>query len=233
MPHDVANSLRDIALRLNRFSEFKSPRNIADGALLSLLKAGKLTAKIQYPGRPEVWLAIPLSYWANVSSDQIRSLRRGKGKNLVGDYKIETSSISGEFAHELLQLSEQDKLNPEASTAWIEQEIKQLLAASGPHEAVVFESEWQEFVTDEKLAETGGPRGRRERTSWAKLSPIIGAYFLSRGANPPNYPDNDDQMAAEIRQQAIKENIKDLPSQVTLRGVVSEILSRAQSISKK
>ena len=132
MPHDVANSLRDIALRLNKFREFNTSRQIADGPLLSLLKGGKLTARVQYPGRPEIWVVIPASYWADVTSDQIRSLRRGKGRDLVGNYKIETSSISEELARELLKLGDLCNANPEARMAWITEEIKKSL----PHQAV-------------------------------------------------------------------------------------------------
>jgi hypothetical protein len=229
MPHDVANSLRDIALRLNKFREFKTPRQIADGPLLSLLRGGKLTARIQYPGRPEIWVGIPVSYWADVTFDQIRSLRRGKGRDLVGNYKIETSSASEELACELLKLANEGSANPEARMAWTAEEIKRVLAASGRHEVVVFESDWQEFVKAEKLVEAGDPRGRREKTGWKKLSVIVGAYFFDRASNPPDHPDNDDQIAAEILELAIKEGIPDLPTQDTMRGFVSNILSRAKS----
>jgi hypothetical protein len=229
MPSDVAHPLREIALRLNRFREFRSSRPIADVALLSLLKGGKLTAKIQYPGRQEIWVPISVGYWANVDSDQIRSLRRGKGKNLIGNYKIETSSVSEELARELLKIADQNKADPEIRVAGIAEEIKRVLAASGHHEAVIFESEWQKFVKAEGLAEAGEPRGRREKTSWAKLSPIIGAFFLERGKNPPDIPEKDEQIAAAILELAVKEDIKDLPDRDTLRGVVSKILSRAKS----
>src|SRR5262249_7908 len=72
-------TLRELALRLEKIRCPKS-KAIADGRLLSLLKAGELKAGFHFPARTVRWIPIEPDYWRTVSSNRFRSIRREGGR---------------------------------------------------------------------------------------------------------------------------------------------------------
>jgi hypothetical protein len=68
-------SLREVARRLAEAQSLRRAR-IDDGALLALLKAGRLKAGFEFPGLVTRWIPIPETYWLSIGSDKFSSVRR-------------------------------------------------------------------------------------------------------------------------------------------------------------
>jgi hypothetical protein len=73
--------------------------------------------------------------------------------------------------------------------------------------------------------------GRREKTGWSHLVPLIAAYMMTLDKRPNESRDHT-YIATRIHELAKKQGIADLPASVTLEKTVSEIFAKAETFSK-
>jgi hypothetical protein len=220
-------SLREVARRLG---EFRKPKRIIDpDKLLSLLKSGALSAGFEFPGRKIVlWIPIPQNYWLTVHMHKFQSLGFQLDDPSSGTFTVRISEFSEELTKSVTQtVNDASKATEELSYAFAK--------SSRPYEVVITDKEWASYLERNDLRypvlENKKTSGRHEKASWARLSVIIGAY-LTKHFRETKEPLQPNKVAPLIHQLAENEEISDLPSIPTIRDHISNILKKANSLSK-
>ncbi len=221
-------SLHDAGRRLAELHG--SREQVACGRLLGLLKSGKIKAGFQFSaGRAVSWITIPAHYWAEVTSDKFKMIRYSKTSSKSGALKVRL----GQFAEEVVaQVNEAPGHDQAASDKW-----KEVLAAtSHRYEVAIMEAEWAAY---EKQNLPSGPvlvkkstSGRDEKKGWREVFVIIGAYIVK------HYEITSEQIKIEeaskkIHEIAKAQGIAGLPEAPTIRGELSKIRAKAETLSIK
>jgi hypothetical protein len=128
---------------------------------------------------------------------------------------------------------------PEANSTSIAQILDELKAAlavtSRQFEVVIQGEEWLNYLQRHKVNDPTRPekpsRGRREKTSWSHLVPLIAGYMMTLDNRPDESRDHT-YIATRIHELAKKQGISDLPASVTLEKTVSEIFAKVETFSK-
>jgi hypothetical protein len=231
-------SLREVARRLPRV--LKLPGKIATGRLLGLLKTGHLDAGFRYPGRTERWIPISTKFWASIGTDKIRSLNYEAGnKRRPGTFKVRISDFADELIQAVSQELQRDQAhndNDMSISALLNEFQSAISASSDRYEVVVREQDWVRYLQQHNLEEpvplTKVRGGRYEKTSWRKLSVIIGAYLIKHYATT-NEEMKTEEAARNIRNIAERDGLPDLPEWPTIKDVLSEIRSTSETLSIK
>jgi hypothetical protein len=229
-------SLRDVALGLAKVRGSRQPK-IADGKLLTLLRAGELNAGFEFPGLVTRWIQIPATYWMSVGSDKFRAIRHKSGnKKMTGAFKVRL----GQFANEYLEAVRQhpgkdgEREGKGASIAQITDELKAALSlASQRFEVVIRERDWLDYLQrhnlEEPMPQKKAKAGRSEMPGWRKLSVIIGAYLIKHQTTTKETI-KIEEAAKEIHEIAKNENTPGLPHWTTIKDVLSQIRSTADTL---
>jgi hypothetical protein len=229
-------TLRDVAQRLARLPATQSGR-VADSKLLGLLKSGDLNAGFVFPGRVAMWIAIPETYWATVSSYAFRSIRRSDDDDRqTGTYQVRISRFASEYVLAMKhQINGEHTLSEEGTTATLYDELKSALSHSSRRfEVVIREQEWLSYLARNNINEPSpsskSKQGRAEKTGWRELSVIIGAYLIKHRQTTSE--EMKLHLAAEhIHSLAKSSEISGLPSAATIKDTLSKIRAKADEIS--
>ena len=222
--------LREVALRLARLPKSGTGK-IANGKLLGLLQAGDLQAGFHFPGKLASWIPISRTYWASVSSDRFRSIRRSEKDKLSGTFKVRLSDVADEYVEVTSQRLEIDQ---RGSTDNIWHEIKATLAvASHRFEVLIREQDWDDYLKKHDLEEptrVGKSKGgRHPKEGWRELCVLMGAYIAKHHRTTKEAP-KIEEASRQIHKIAEDEGISGLPAWPTIKGVLSEIYSKADNI---
>jgi hypothetical protein len=202
--------------------------------LLRLLKGGELKAGFEFPGTKVFWIPIPTSYWTGVSSHKFGSLQHVQGdKHKKGTYEVRIC----DFVEEYIQVvSQQLQGMASDSTATVYGELRKALsAAQKPYEVAVTGEEWAKYLERHQISDyevpQKSPAGRREKTSWSHLAPIIAAYMMTLDKRPGQSRDQQ-SIAANVLELARKDGILDLPAVDTVRDAIAKAFVRAEQLSE-
>jgi hypothetical protein len=232
-------TLREIARRLARLPDSRSG-GIADGGLLSLLKSGDLSAGFYFPGREVLWVQIPTSYWATVSSDAFRSIRRADGdERHVGAYKVKITKFIDQYVQAMsqhLQRTGQDGEAKDWNASFLAEFGPALSAASRRFEVSILASEWERYTRDNSINEPGpaikGKSGRPPNTGWRDLVVIVGAYLVKHYETTKE--DIKVEHAAEMIHAIGQEDaVVGLPATSTIKDVLTDMKGKARKLSIK
>jgi hypothetical protein len=220
--------LREVALRLARLPKSGTGR-IADGKLLGLLQAGDLKAGFHFPRKLASWIPISRTYWARVSSDKFRSIRRSEKYKLSGTFKVRLSDVADEYV-EVTRL----EIDQRGSTDNIWHEIKETLAAASRRfEVLIREQDWDDYLKKHDLEEpirVGKSKGgRNPKEGWRELCVLMGAYIAKHHRTTKEAP-KIEEASRHIHKIAEDENIAGLPAWSTIKGVLTKIYSKADNI---
>jgi hypothetical protein len=225
-------TLREVARQLGTIRGRDKP-DVPE--LLRLLKSGELKAGFEFPGTNVSWIPIPTGYWTGISSYKFGSLRYVEGdKRKTGTYEVR---ISDGFIDEYLQGIRQQLqgMAPDLADPKLYEEFRKALsAAANRYEVAITSEEWAKFVDRQPMPTptTQQPRsssGRREKTSWHHLAPIMAAYLMTLDDRPRESRDHG-SIAANILELAVREGIRDLPATDTLRDVIAKAFDRARAL---
>jgi len=239
MVAEPALFLRDVARRLGRI---QGSKKIADTKLLSLLQEGELKAGFRFPGSLAPWIPIPTGYWVSIGPDKFRTIHYVRDDDeRTGAFKVPIRH----FANEVVQVASQaiaDSRQVQGEKIQAELVLEEwrlaLISTTNNYEVMITEQEWQSYLSRHDLVEPSvshvesETRGRHEKTSWRKLSVIIGAYVIAdeRTSGEEFKP----EFAAEkIHAIATNDGIRDLPALTTIEDVLNAIKARARTILKK
>ncbi len=223
--------LRDAALRLARLPKSGTGK-IADGKLLGLLQAGDLQAGFHFPGEFASWIPISRTYWAGVSSDKFRSIRRSEKDKSSGTFKVRLSDVADEYVKVMSQRSEIDQRGT-ADNIW--HEIKATLAvASHRFEVLIREQDWDDYLKKHNLEEpilVGKSKGgRRQKEGWRQLCVLVGAYLIKHHRTTKEGL-KIEEAAKQIHKMGKDLDIPGLPAWSTIKAALSDIYSKADNIS--
>jgi len=226
-------TLREVARRLGQVG-CPQPGKPAVSKLLGLLKTGELKAGFEFPGTKVCWIPIPTSYWTGVSSHKFGSLRYIEhDKRKTGTYEVRIS----DFVDEYMQVVSQQVLGTASdSTAALRDELKKaLFAAQKAYEVGITAEGWANYLERHQISVSEvsqkSSAGRREKTSWSHLTPIIAAHMMTLDKRPDETRDHL-YIATRILEIAKKEGIRDLPVAETLRDIISKVFARADDLTK-
>jgi hypothetical protein len=225
-------TLRDVALRLARLPKSGTGK-IADSKLLGLLKAGELKAGFHFPGPFTSWILISPSYWAGISSDEFRSIRiSAKNRNRNGTFKVRLSQVANECVDVIFQHLNIEK-DGKDDAVW--REVKATLAAaSRRYEVCIPEQDWEDYLQrhhlEEPAPDTKGKAGRRQKEGWRHLCVLVGAYLIKHRRMTTEQP-KFEEAARQIHKIGKDEAIPGLPAWPTIKGAISEIYAKADTLS--
>ncbi len=224
-------TLRDVGRRLARLPSSKTG-GIADGKLLGLLKAGELKAGFYFPGPYLSWIPISPSYWAGISSDQFRSIRRSDKKNLRGTFKVRLSQVADEYVG---VVSKRLKRHERGNNDAIWKQVKATLAAASHRfEVLIREQDWEDYLKKHNLEEPipveKRKAGRRQKEGWRQLCVLVGAYLVKHQRITTEQP-KIEESARQIHKIGEAERIRGLPVWSTIKDALSEIFSKADTLS--
>jgi hypothetical protein len=231
--------LREIAHRLGNIRRLPSGKS-AVPELLRLLKSGELNAGFAFPARSVHWISIPTSYWTGVTSQEFRSLQFVQGdKHKTGTYTVRISQFADEYVRVVSQQFENDGASgaTRAKITLILDELKTALSVSQrSYEVALIEQEWTDYLQRHSISESSLQQkpsaGRREKTSWHHLVPIIAGYMMTLDKRPQESRDHF-FIGTKILELAEKAGIPDLPSADTIRDVISKVFASAGEFSKQ
>jgi hypothetical protein len=224
-------SLRDAAVRLS-----PDPGNREYSKLLGLLKAGRIKAGIRFPAPDPLWVEIPREFWLNVDAARFRNRLRSRNDTpSSGTFKVELADFAKEIGELIGRRSE-----PESSERWAT-----VLAATGKrYEVEIIQEEWDRFseANPQYIAPPpqGSTRGRSEKEGWRDTSVYIGAYIIRHYEASLEKIKSEEASDAEIKsgeasnkihEIAKKAGTKYLPAAGSIQRVISEILTKARTIS--
>jgi hypothetical protein len=219
-------TLRDVARRLAPLRHSRD--KVASDELLDLLKSGEITAGFRFPGCTILWIKIPVIYWVPFSSNKFRIIRHSSKKKNSGVLTVQL----GEFAEDIV-----NQLNAQLENKKTKDldEWKALLKATTlSYEVEITVSEWANYLNRHNLTEPDpeikSKSGRHQMPGWRDLSVIIGAYIIKHHSIEKE-PIKLGEASIKIHQIAQAEKIIGLPSAPTIKEVLSNILSRAETIS--
>jgi hypothetical protein len=218
--------LREVALRLAQLPKSGTGK-IADGKLLGLLQAGDLQAGFYFPGEFASWIPISRTYWARVSSDKFRSIR--KSEESTGTFKARLSDVADEYVEVMSR-----RIDQRGSTDNIWHEIKATLAvASHRFEVLIREQDWDDYLKKHNLEEptrVGKSKGgRNPKEGWRDLCVLVGAYLVKHQGTTKEKL-KIEEASRQIHKIAEDAGISGLPAWSTIKGVLSEIYSKADNI---
>jgi len=214
-------TLRDAAKTLARI---RGQRQIADLPLLNLLRAGQITAGFYIDGQSDLWIAIPASYWLDLTSDKFRAIRIGNNKK--GIYVVRPS----EFADEILHLIEEKRKSQSSATRndFQLRTLRSILShASKKHEVLIHEADWGNYLTKiPKINEVRrSTRGRRPKEGWKQTCVILAAFLIKHGAPAGT---KHEALGKRIHELATKEGVMDMPADSSIIGAVADAFKKAQ-----
>ena len=135
--------LREVALRLQAFKDFRNSRSRGRLDLLGFLRSGELTAQFIYPSLKAPEIAIPQAYWMKIKSGDFQTaLTRNLDSKRKGDYLVYAQDFAGQYASWL----KSEGLGSDVPE--IESAIK---VTEEKCEVFVLESEWTRFCKDKGL----------------------------------------------------------------------------------
>jgi hypothetical protein len=232
MEPQLTITLRDVALRLARLPKSGTGK-IADGKLLGLLKSGELKAGFHFPGEFASWIAIPPSYWAGISSDKFRSIRTSRtNRDRIGTFKVRLSQVANECVDVIFQHLNIEK-DGKDDAVW--REVKATLAAaSRRYEVCIPEQDWEDYLQrhhlEEPAPDTKRKAGRRQKEGWRHLCVLVGAYLVKHRRMTTEEP-KFEEAARQIHKIGKDEAIPGLPAWPTIKGAISEIYAKADTLS--
>jgi len=232
MTTEPTHTLREVAILLGKIKHLPNGRKDILG-LHALLKAGELKAGFEFPGNKVYWISIPTSYWTGVTTYKFDSLRYKSGdKFKIGAYAVGI----GDFVDEYMEVVSQEIRERTGSMDTLLNELKRALSgAQKRYEVAITDEEWREYLKRNQIAAPAlgkkSPAGRREKTSWHHLVPIIAAYVMTLDKRPGESPDHL-YIATRVHELASKEGIPDLPAVDTIRDVISKAFAQAEKLSR-
>jgi hypothetical protein len=226
-------TLREVVHRMHSILRLPS-KATAVPRLLGLLKAGELQAGFEFPGTRVYWIPIPTSYWTAVSSYKFGSLRFVRGDKIrIGTYQVRIGGFADEYTRVVSQ--EIHEKPPESITAVLNELKHGLSGAQRQYEVAITNEEWTKYLERNQITASAldnrSPAGRREKTSWHHLLPIIAAYLMTldkRSGESRDYL----YIATSVRELASKEGIIDLPAVDTIKDVISKAFAQAEKLSR-
>src|SRR5262249_48823255 len=159
------------------------------------------------------WITVSHNYWARISSDRFRSIRRSDKNDLPGTFKVRLSQVADEYIDVMRQRLNMDQRNKDEA---IWRELKETIAAaSDRYEVVVTDQEWMGFLQrhnlDETIPETKRKGGRHPEEGWRQVCVLVGAYlFKHRELTKENL--KAEEAAKKIHEIAKKDGTPDLPA---------------------
>jgi hypothetical protein len=229
-------TLREVAKRLAQIRRLPSGK-IAVPELLRLLRSGELKAGFEFPGTTVRWIPIPTSYWTAVSSAKFGSLRYIEGdKKKTGTYEVRIYDFVDEYM-EVLSHNQQGTTSDTTAEMLRDELKKALCAAPRPYEVGITAEEWTAYLKRNQLSDAEPSQrsvaGRREKTSWSHLAPIIAGCMMIQYKRYSGSSSDQLAIATAIIEIAHKEEVPDLPAPDTLRDVISKAFARAEALSKQ
>ena len=183
------------------------------------------------------WIPIPTSYWTAVSSAKFGSLRYIEGdKKKTGTYEVRIYDFVDEYMQVLSH--NQQGTTSDTTAEMLRDELKKALcAAPRPYEVGITAEEWTTYLKRNQLSDAEPSQrsvaGRREKTSWSHLAPIIAGYMMIHYKRDGEASQDQLASATAILEIADEEGVPDLPAPDTLRDVISKALARADALSKQ
>ena len=223
-------SLHDAAVDLGKL---RTPNEkLAPDRLLSLLKSGIIQTGIVFHYSCDLWIPIPASFWATISSDNFAIIRRTPKVQGSGAYKLYLAEVSDELANQL------NKIGRSASEDW-----KEILRASAKQYEVVIERNlWSKYLSGQQTQTLSSERkpkgGRHQKKAWRNLAIVIAAYIIKHYETEVKRikPEAEvreiksGEAGQNIHELAKKLQIQDLPASPTISGEISKIFQCAEAM---
>jgi hypothetical protein len=245
VPADPRLSLRDVALRLREYQQFKKTNSGGKRELLALLQRGQIQAAFDYPSTLGPQIAIPAEFWLDIPTGQFQKKLTWKSRSSDreaggGHILVKPANFVNEY---VTWLKSNVALNSGAGLADdVVAEIASALASSHKQrEAYVPEPEWDRFVLDSKLdiikqadEAPKSTRGRHSFTSWDVVLVEVAVELLARQLQGGRL-DEHSKIAAIALARAEKKLAKNNPAPgfSAITNKISEIVRRMNDPEKE
>jgi hypothetical protein len=242
VPADPRLALRDVALRLRAYQQFKKTNSGGKRELLDLLKSGQIQAAFDYPSTLGPKIAIPAKFWLGIPTGRFQKKLTWKSQSSDreggGHYLVEPAQFVNEY---VTWLKSHVALNSGAGlTDDVAVEIASALASKlKQSEVYVPETEWDRFVRNPKLDITRvdevpgkSTRGRDALRSWDVVLVEVAAELLARQLRGEHLDEHSTiaSIALERAKKTLASN-NPAPKVDTVAKKVSEILERINALA--
>ena len=243
MPHDSRLLLRDVAIRLRAYEQFKKTSSGGKRELFGLLQSGKIQAVFDYPSALGPQVGIPATFWLGIPSGQFQTklARRSQSSNgeVSGHFLVRPKDFIGEYVTWL-----ETHLVANASedlTQSVTKEVASALAGNSERrEAYILEKEWDRFVRESNLdvikhadEAPKSTRGKHALTSWDVVLVEVAVELLARQVQGESLTQHS-KIAAIALARAEKKlaNNNPAPDIGTITKKIAEILGRLSELTK-